>query len=106
MSHEPQAPKGIAWLIIYRQPGKRAIVVRVEDDRHGLTAYEAWRTSSVPVSFSASQVVQLDPYPSVNTKRRSHVRKVKSIRNGSGPQSHRSGLRNVRETPSGTVARR
>jgi len=73
-NHEPRAPKGIAWLVIYHQPGKRVSYVEVEHNGHGLTAYEAWAVSSVPVAFHQAQLIQLEPYPSplsVNTKQAS-----------------------------------
>lgn len=63
MSPEPQAPKGTVWLVICHQPGQRATVVQVENTRHGLTAFEAWRDSSVPVAFHQAQTIQLQSYP-------------------------------------------
>src|SRR4051812_25063172 len=75
----PQSPKGSAWLVIYRRPGRTAVIVKVKDYRHGLTAYEAWRASSVPVSFPEAVIVQLDPFPfpSVNTKERRNESKTR-----------------------------
>ena len=73
MSHAPRCPKGTSWLVICRRPNERALTVEVEHDGHGLTAYEAWVISSVPSSFSETELIQLDPYPlppSVNTKQR------------------------------------
>ncbi len=104
MSPEPQAPKGTVWLVIARQPGMRATLVQVENIRHGLTAFEAWRDSSVPVAFHQAEVIQLHPYPipSDITKEKTNGKVSRLSRMPITPGTHvRPGLSGVRKVQGG-----